>query len=64
MEGAYLEVFPVPWGSVVACAAGLFLQVVDVLAGEPPGDSGEEWYLLPEDLDASFLQVDSDARWA
>ena len=26
-----------------ALAPGVFLWYVDVLAGEPPGDSGEEW---------------------
>ena len=37
---------------------------VDMFAGEPPGDPGEEWRLLPEELDALFLEVGWDARWA
>ena len=40
--------FPVFQGCVVAGAAGVFFGDVDVLAGEPPGDPGEEWQLLPE----------------
>ena len=43
MEGAFLEVFPVLWGGVVARATGVFFRDVDVLAGEPSGDPGEEW---------------------
>ena len=35
--------FPVLRGGVVARAAGVFFQDVDVLAGEPSGDAGEEW---------------------
>ena len=60
MEGAFFEVFAVLWGGVVARAAGVFLRDVDVLAGEPSGDPGEEWQLLPEELDASFLEVGWD----
>ena len=56
--------FPVLRGGVVARAAGVFFRDVHVLAGEPSGDPGKEWYLLPEELDASFLQVGWDARWA
>ena len=56
--------FPVLWGGVVARAAGVFLQDVHVLAGEPSGDPGEEWQLLPEELDASFLEVGWDVCWA
>ena len=43
MEGAFLEVFPVLRGGVVARAMGVFLGGVDVFAGEPSGDPGEEW---------------------
>ena len=43
MEGAFLEVFPVPWGGVVARATSVFFGDVDVFAGEPSGDPGEEW---------------------
>ena len=64
MEGVCLEVSPVLWGGVVARAAGLFLRDVDVLAGEPPCDPGEEWQLLPEELDAPFLEVGWDVCWA
>ena len=58
MEGAFLEVFPVLRGGVVAWATGVFVGDVDVLAGEPSGDPGEERQLLPEELDARFW------RWA
>ena len=64
MEGVYHEVFPVFWVGVAAWAAAVFLSYVDVFVGEPPGDSGEEWYLLPEELDASILQVGWHVRWA
>ena len=64
MEGAYLEGFPVFRGGVVTWAAGLFSRNMYVFAGKPPGDPGEEWQLLPEELDGSFLQVGWDARWA
>ena len=64
MEGAFPEVFPVLWGGVVTWAAGVFLQDVDVRAGQPPCDPGEEWQLLPEELDASFLEVGWDVCWA
>ena len=40
------------------------LRVVHVLAGEPPGDSSEEWPLLSEELDASLLQAGWEACWA
>ena len=43
MEGAYLEVFPVLPGGVVARAADVFFRDMDVLASEPSGDPGEEW---------------------
>ena len=56
--------FPVLWVDVVARAAGVFLQDVDVLAGEPSCDPGEEWQLLPGELDASFLGVGGDVCWA
>ena len=52
--------FPVLWGGVVARATSVFFQDVDVLAGEPSGDPGEGWQLLPEELDASFLEVGWD----
>ena len=42
---------------MVARAAGVFLWDVDVLAGEPWGDSGEEWQLLYEELDAPFCRL-------
>ena len=64
MEGAFPEVFPVLRGGVVAWATGVFVGDVDVLAGEPSGDPGEEWQLLPEELDASFLEVGWDVCWA
>ena len=64
MEGAFLEVLPVLRGGVVAWATGVFVRDVDVLAGEPSGDPGEEWQLLPEELDASFLEVGWDVCWA
>ena len=64
MEGAFLEVFPVLRGGVVAWATGVFVRDVHVLAGEPSGDPGEEWQLLPEELDASFLEVGWDVCWA
>ena len=51
-------------GGVVARATGVFVGDVDVLAGEPSGDPGEEWQLLPEELDASFLEVGWDVCWA
>ena len=50
MEGAFLEVFRVLWGGVVAQATGVFFWDVDVL--------------LPEELDASFLEVGWDVCWA
>ena len=56
--------FPVLWGGVVARGAGVFLRDVDVLAGEPFFDPGEEWQLLSEELDASFLEVGWDLCWA
>ena len=56
--------FPLLWGAVVARAAGVFLRDVDVLAGEPRCDPDEEWQLLPEELDASFLEVGWDVCWA
>ena len=43
---------------------GVFFGDGDVLAGEPSGDPGEEWQLLPEELDASFLEVGWDVCWA
>ena len=49
---------------VVAWATGVFVVDVDVLAGEPSGDPGEEWQLLSEELDASFLVVGWDVCWA
>ena len=49
--------FPVLRSGVVAQAAGVFVPDVDVRAGEPSRDPGEEWWLLPEELDASFLEV-------
>ena len=51
-------------GGVVAQARGVFVRDVDVLAGEPSGDPGEEWQLLPEELDASLLEVGWDVCWA
>ena len=48
----------------MARATGVFFGNVDVLAGEPSGDPGEEWWLLPEELDASFLEVGWDVCWA
>ena len=42
-EGAFLEVFLVLRGGVVARATGVFFWDVDVLAGEPSGDPAEEW---------------------
>ena len=42
----------------------VFFRDADVFAGEPPGNPGEEWQLLPEEPDASFLQVGWDASWA
>ena len=56
--------FPVLRGGVVARAAGVFFQDLDVLAGQPCGDSGEEWWLLPEELDALFLEVGWGVCWA
>ena len=56
--------FPVLRGGVVAPATGVFFGDMDVFAGEPSGDPGEEWYLLPEKLDASFLEVGWDICWA
>ena len=35
-----------------------------VLVGEPSGDPGEERQLLPEELDAPFLEVGWDVCWA
>ena len=35
--------FPVLWAGVVARATGVFFGDVDVFAGEPSGDPGEEW---------------------
>ena len=64
MEGAFLEVFPVLRGGVVAWATGVFVGDVDVLAGEPSGDPGEERQLLPEELDALFLEVGWNVCWA
>ena len=64
MGGAYFGVFPVLRGGVVARAAAVFFWDVDVLEGEPLGDLGEEWYLLPKELNASFLEVGTDACWA
>ena len=61
VEGARFEVLPVFRGGVVAWAVGVFLRDVDVFAGEPPGDSGEEWQLFPKELNASLLQVSWDA---
>ena len=55
---------PVLRGCVVARATCVFFGDVDVLAGEPSGDPGEEWQLLPEELDASFSEVGSDDCWA
>ena len=43
MEGAFLEVFAVLRGGLVARATGVFFGDVDLLAGEPSGDPGEEW---------------------
>ena len=43
MEGVYLEVFAVLRGGVVSWASTVFLRDEDVLAGEPTGNSGEEW---------------------
>ena len=51
-------------GGVVARATGVFFRDVDVLAGETSGDPGEEWWLLPEKLDASFLEVGWNVCWA
>ena len=56
--------FPVLRGGVVARVAGVFFRDVDVLVGGSSGHPGEEWCLLLEELDASFLQVGWDARWA
>ena len=56
--------FPVLRGGVVARATGVFFWDVDVFAGEPSGDPGEEWWLLPEELDASFLELGWDVCWA
>ena len=43
MGGAFLEVFLVLRGGVVARATGVFFRDVDVLAGESSGDPSEEW---------------------
>ena len=43
MKEAVFEVFPVLRGGVVARATGVIFRDVDVLAGEPSGESGEEW---------------------
>ena len=55
--------FRVLWGGLVARSAGVFLRDLDVLAGEPPCDPGEEWQLLPDKLIASFLEVGWDVCW-
>ena len=39
----FFEVFPVLRGGVVARATAVFFEDVDVFAGEPSGDPGEEW---------------------
>ena len=41
--GGISEVFPVLRGGVVARATCVFFGDVDVFAGEPSGDPGEEW---------------------
>ena len=56
--------FPVLPGGVVARATGVFFGDVDVFAGEPSGGPGKEWWLVPEELDASFLEVGWDVSWA
>ena len=56
--------FPVLRGGVVARATCVSVGDVDVLAGEPSGDPGEEWQLLPEEPDALFLEVGWDVCWA
>ena len=42
------------------CSSGTWM----CLQGEPSGDPGEERQLLPEELDASFLEVGWDVCWA
>ena len=48
---------------MVAGTEGVFLRGVDVPACEPSGDPDEDWLLLPEELDASFLEVRLDFCW-
>ena len=43
IKDIFLEVFLVLRAGVVARATGVFFGDVDVLAGEPSGDPGDEW---------------------